>query len=293
MRNKKMFRYLPKNIPDYPNPVEFHIREVTHVTNKTNLPEIWKSEGFKGFKDFDQFPLSWWSLTIKEENIREAEERYLESLFPDRTQENLAEQQPFLKDFTKSPTFENCTSRYGNFRFTFPLTELMKEYKQQMCGGEDPVLRVYQTKLYKKAIVYAVLIHRPQLNENFKDYPELTSGTLVSYESGKIIWKAQAICENHSKKMILNRLNKTATIEQLREYEFYVWDDVSLAFHLDENEIFNFPRERLRECLTCCNLDPKINLSRGENCSTLEKAKETVEMICVNSANVTKEEDQK
>jgi len=69
-----MFTYLSKNIPEYPTPVEFHITELTHVTTKTNLREIWDSEGFKGL---DQDSLLWWSLKINEADIRAAEERYL------------------------------------------------------------------------------------------------------------------------------------------------------------------------------------------------------------------------
>lgn len=77
-------KYLSKDIPDYPTPVEFHITELTHVTNKTSLQKIWDSEGFMGFEPDS---LSWWSLKINEEDIRAAEERFLESSFPDRSKE--------------------------------------------------------------------------------------------------------------------------------------------------------------------------------------------------------------
>lgn len=277
-----MSTYLSKNIPDYPNPVEFTITEVTHVTNKTNLEKIWASKGFKAFKDCDEFTLSWWSLKIGANEIGEAEKGYLESVFPDRTQQQIEKQKLFLNEFTTSLSFNNNVSRYGNFQFTFPLTELMEEYKRQICGGEDPVCRVYQTKLYKKEIVYVILIHKPQLNEKFEDYPELTStsSTLVSYKSGEILWKAQAMCQSLKKRLKLDQETKMATTTTLPREEYYVWDHVSLAFHLNEGKILQFTKERLRKSLTCCNND-SINLSRGENCRTLNEAEETVKKICV------------
>lgn len=85
IKNRHMYKtYLLKDIPEYPSPVEFHITEVAHVTNKTSLEKICESEGFKGL-DTDSF--SWWSLKINEADIRAAEERYLEKLFPDMTKE--------------------------------------------------------------------------------------------------------------------------------------------------------------------------------------------------------------
>ncbi|KAK9981735.1 hypothetical protein ABG768_001259 [Culter alburnus] len=162
-------KYLSKDIPDYPSPVEFHITEVAHATNKTSLPQIWDLEGFRGLFHYNSF--SWWSLKINEADIRAAEERFLESLFPDRVEEETAAQQSFLSNFTTSPAFKNEISRYGNFSFTLLLTELIEAYKKQMCEGEEPVLRVYGTKLFKQEIEYVVLVHNPQYNEKFKDFP--------------------------------------------------------------------------------------------------------------------------
>ncbi|RXN27975.1 hypothetical protein ROHU_005383 [Labeo rohita] len=192
--------YLSKDIPEYPTPLEFHITEVAHVTNKTSLQDIWKSEGFKGL-DKDLF--SWWSLKINEADITAAEERYIEKLFPDITKEEKIAHPPFLSEFTTSPLFLNETSRYGNFRFTFPLTELMEAYKKQKCEDQEPVLRIYGTKLFKQEIEYVVLVHSPEFNEKFRDFPLLKSSPLVAYDGHQIIWKAQAICETHNFQVIL------------------------------------------------------------------------------------------
>lgn len=63
----------------------------------------------------------------------------------------------------------------------------MEAYKKQMCEDEEPVLRVYGTKLFKQEIEYVVLVHSPQFNEKFSRYPLLASSPLVSYEGNQII----------------------------------------------------------------------------------------------------------
>ncbi|ROL51995.1 hypothetical protein DPX16_23487 [Anabarilius grahami] len=259
-------KYLSKDIPDYPTPVEFHITEVAHVTNKTSLREILNSEGFRGL--FHNKSFSWWSLKINEADIRAAK-------IPNRTKEEAGAQQPLLREFTTSPAFNNEISRYGNFRFTFPLTELMEAYKKQKCEGEEPVLRVYETKLFKQEIEYIVLIHSPQNNEKFSKYPLLTSSSLVSYDGNQIIWRAQAICETHNYQLEIT--GNTAVTQRMYSHEFYVWDQVSLAFHL--NGVFTFPKEKLKASLSCCEHDQKINLSHGENCSSLKEAEKFIESL--------------
>ncbi|XDV16863.1 hypothetical protein PO909_016384 [Leuciscus waleckii] len=262
-------KYLSKDITDYPTPVEFHITELTHVTNKTSLQEIWDSEGFMGFG-------TWWSLKINEADIRAAEERFLESSFPDRSKEEIAAQQPFLSKFTTSPAFINEISRYGNFRFTFPLTELMEAYKKQMCEDEEPVLRVCETKLFKQEIEYVVLVHSPQFNEEFSTYPLLTSSPLVSYEGNQIIWKAQAICETHNYQLEIH--GKTAVTQNMYP-QYNVWDQLSLVFHIKEDEVLTFPQRKIKASLSCCEADKNVNLSNGENCSSIEEAEKFLESL--------------
>ncbi|KAK7161016.1 hypothetical protein R3I94_003857 [Phoxinus phoxinus] len=272
-QEQEVQKYLSKNIPDYPTPVEFYITELTHVTNKMSLQKIWDSEGFKGF---EQDSLSWWSLKINEADISAAEERFLETRFPDRSKEEIAAQQPFLSKFTTSPPFINDSSRYGNFRFTFPLTELMEAYKKQMCEDEEPVLRVYGTKLFKQEIEYVVLVHSPQFNETFSKYPLLTSNPLFSYEGNQIIWRAQAICETHNYQLAIH--GKTVVTQTMYSHQFYVWDQLCLVFHINEGEVLTFPQRKLKASLSCCEADRKVKLWRnGENCSSIKEAEQFIE----------------
>ncbi|XP_058254660.1 uncharacterized protein LOC131359100 [Hemibagrus wyckioides] len=249
-----IMKYLMKKIPPYPRPVEFWVSDVTHVTEETGFRGILKSEQFRP----PNSEFSWWALKIKKGEIRSAEKRYMKSNVSNTAQE-LKEQKPFLEKFTTSPLFKLKKSRYGNYRFTFPLTDLMQWYKEQNCGGEDPVLRVYETVTYRQQIVYTVLIHSPEDNQRFGEYPLLEASEWVQYQDGKIIWKAQAICETHRYQFI------SGEVQRLNSHLFYVWDLVSLVFYLPKGtkhfKTLKIPRECLIEALVACKLD-SIDLSR-------------------------------
>ncbi|KAM9466435.1 uncharacterized protein Hap1MRO34_015535 [Clarias gariepinus] len=254
-----MMRYLEKDIPPYPTPVEFWVSKVAHVTAKSGFDGILESEQFKpGAGEF-----SWWGLKINKEDILAAEKFYKEQNLGHQAQE-LKKQEPFLENFTLSPLFKSDTFCYGNYRFTFPLSELMQWYKEQNCGGEEPVLRVYETVTYRQEIMYTVLIHSPENNKRFKEYPLLEKNKLVRYQDGKIIWKAQAICETHWYKLV------SGEAQPLRSHQFYVWDHVSLVFHLPNDASFKIPRMRLIEALDACKLD-EINLSGYRGPQTKEE----------------------
>ncbi|XP_058255504.1 uncharacterized protein LOC131359563 [Hemibagrus wyckioides] len=264
-----MMKYIIKEIPPYPSPVEFWVSDVTHVTEETGFRGILKSEKFNsGAYDF-----SWWGLKISKEEIREAENRYMET---NQAQE-LNEREPFLEKFTTSPLFNLEKSPYGNYRFTFPLTDLMQWYKEQNCRGEDPVLRVYGTITYKQKIMYTVLIHSPENNQRFGEYPLLQASEWVRYQDGKIIWKAQAICETHQ-----YQLSASGEVQSLYPHEFYVWDQVSLIFYLPKSKALKIPRERLIEALEACEISDK-DLSGHQGPKTKQKrymeAKEEVSKL--------------
>ncbi|MCI4382356.1 hypothetical protein PGIGA_G00013940 [Pangasianodon gigas] len=258
-----MMKYLSKEIPPYPTPVEFWVSNVAHVTEETGFEGILESEQFNP----PESEFLWWDLKINEEEIRSAEKRYMEGKFPNEAQE-LNEQKPFLEKFTTSPLFQLEKSRFGNYRFTFPLAELMKWYKEQNCGGKEPVLRVCETITYKQEIVYTVLIHSPEDNERFREYPLLEASEWVRYQDGKIIWKAQAICETHWYQFV------SGEVQSLNTHLFYVWDQVSLVFHLPNHtkpcKAVKIPRERLIEALEACELD-EIDLSRYEGSKNKEE----------------------
>ncbi|XP_060788875.1 uncharacterized protein LOC132893762 [Neoarius graeffei] len=248
-----MKRYIKRERRPYPTPVEFWVSDVAHVTDKSGFKKILESEQFMA----PESVFSWWDLKINKEEIRAAEERYMRNQCAE-----LNVQQPFLEKFTTSPSFQPEKSRYGNYRFTFPLTDLMHWYKEQNCGGEEPVLRMYETVTYEQKIVYIVLIHSPEDNERFEKHPLLETSEWVHYQDGKIIWKAQAICEIHRYQF------DSGEVQSLDYHQFYVWDQVSLVFHLPKNtkprKVLKIPSERLIEALEACELGSEINLLRNK-----------------------------
>ncbi|KAM9466287.1 uncharacterized protein Hap1MRO34_015401 [Clarias gariepinus] len=256
-----MMNYLEKEIPSYPTPVEFWVSNVVHVTGKSGFDGILESEQFRPRAG----EFSWWGLKINREEITAAERRYMAQKLENQAQV-LNDQEPFLEKFTTSPPFKPETSRYGNYCFTFPLSELMKWYKEQNCAGEEPVLRVYETITYKQEIMYTVLIHSPDNAENewYKEYPFLKNSELVRYQDGKIIWKAQAICETHWYQFV------SGEAQRLHFHQFYVWDHVSLVFHLPNDASIKIPRMHLIEALDVCKLD-EIDLSGYKGPQTKEE----------------------
>lgn len=248
---------------------------MTHVTDLYGLHKILESEGFKAYdNDNDDEKFSWWSLKIDKESIQAAEERYLEKVFPNRSQEQTERQELFLSKFTTSPAFHIDESRYGNFRFSFPLNDLMEKYRVQMCGDQDPVLREYKTMFYKKEIMYVVLVHSPEDNERFKKFPSIENSSFVDYEESQILWKAQAIGDDIRFNLMLIKEDNIAKAEPVNK-QYYVWDNVCLAFHL--KDVLKFPKETLKKSLTPCNVT-KIHSVKGKCCS-YEEAKEILNKL--------------
>ncbi|XP_045561405.1 uncharacterized protein [Salmo salar] len=250
-------RYLSKYIAPYPEAPEFHLSKVAHVTTKRGLDGILKSGGFKG----GERSFLWCNLPVDDDDINAAERRYLEKIFPDRTPEQRQMQQPFLSKFTTSPAFRKA-SRFGNFRFTFSLSDLLMMYRQQICGGEEPVLRVYETVVYKQEIMYTVLVHCPD-NKEFEKYPVLGDGSdgsdgsddaVCAYMRGNIVWRAQAMSKTHAFGLAIDEVNQNVGTEG-GGYAWYMWDHVTLAFHLPEGQTLHFDREIVIKNLTTCDAD--------------------------------------
>ena len=193
----------------------------------------------------------WWGTRIDKSEITTAEQRYLEKLFPALSPEERRREEGFLCEFTSSPVFKEG-SRYGNFRFTFSLADVMNAYRSQFCGEEEPVLRVYETVIYKQEVMYVVLIHSPDVHD-YDGYPELGDNDegVCAYRDGEIIWRAQAISQTHCYRLTENRDDKQVSVGSGFKV-FYVWDHVTLAFHMPEGKNLVFPLETLLQSLTAC-----------------------------------------
>ncbi|XP_029571754.1 uncharacterized protein LOC115163738 [Salmo trutta] len=274
----KNHKYLHKNIPEYPKEVEFQISKVSHVTNKAGLDGILMSDGFKGGQR--RGPFMWWGLNIEDSLIKDAENRYLDREIPIRHSSSAQpekSQVSFLKKFTTSPVFQKG-SRYGNFKFTFPLEDLMQMYTEQICGGEKPVLRVHQTVVYQQEIMYAVVVHSPKVTE-FDECPLLEGAkAMCSYRDGTIVWNAQAVSETHNYELIREHNKIKAKKVRKGTHQFFVWDHVTLAFHMPDDTALHADRKDLIESLKAC--DSVQPLYRKEDAvMSLERAAIIVENV--------------
>ncbi|KAI4796843.1 hypothetical protein KUCAC02_026715 [Chaenocephalus aceratus] len=258
-----LHKYLFKNdrIPEYPRP-EIHVSCLKHDTDRKGLKGIKESGGFRDPWRGDPRPkkkvdkgkdLVWWGLVVGGEEVRSAEQHLLQE-----TEQQVQDQQSFLGEFASSPAFKK-SSRLGSYRFTFPLQELLEAYKKQFCGGEQPVMRVYETHLYKQEVMYAVLVHSPANQKQFSEHPLLTDdpNAVCCYRDNCFTWRPEAMCGTHSYQLVQNP--ETQQMEA-RPYtprrsgwgpEFYVWDNVGIALHV-EDKLLEFGPDRLREELKFC-----------------------------------------
>ncbi|XP_063047365.1 uncharacterized protein LOC134441104 [Engraulis encrasicolus] len=266
------------SLPRYPRPVEFHVSRIAHVTTEQGMDGILGSGGFKGGRR--DSALQWWGLVNGREEIAGAEQRYLDREFPNRTEEEKRRQKKILRKFTKSPAFRDG-SRYGNFRFTLKLEEVLQAYSTQFCGGKDPTLRVWETIVYKQEIMYSVLVHSPDVHD-YDSYPKLgdnEEGVCV-YRNGEMIWFAQAISEKHTLRLTGDIYGKVVSTEKVRIGVFYVWDHVTLAFHIPKGKTLSFPPENLKKALKACgkgdtDLNPQVDEKNAKAVVRAMKRKQT------------------
>ncbi|XP_047463568.1 uncharacterized protein LOC125021505 isoform X2 [Mugil cephalus] len=290
LKNQHLFK---EGIPQYPRP-EFHVSRLRYDTKKESLRFIRRDEGFKAPADRAASGpgsgpgLVWFSLDVGPEEVRSAETRLLEKTFPDRTKEQADTQQSFLWRFATSPAFKE-TSRLGSYRFTFPLEEVLENYRDQFCSGQQPVMRVYKTTLFKQEVQYSVLVHSPANEEQFSKCPLLSDhpNAVCVYRDGRFVWRPEAMCETHRYKLVRRPDEKHLDAEELDWPESYVWDHVSVALHVDD-QVLKFGAGRLRENLSFCYRG-EAPISCPWDFDTLDVAEVLVKELWPNSGSELKE----
>ncbi|KAB5533006.1 hypothetical protein PHYPO_G00126620 [Pangasianodon hypophthalmus] len=257
--------YLGRNsTPFYPECV-FDVANVCHVTEKSGLHGIFRDHGFRGNDSF-----LWWSLSVTDEDIVNAENKFL-------TSQNFSwqnpNQKPFLKKFTTSPAFQS-ESRYGNFRFTFKLKELLKIYSKEYCERTAPILRVLDTKLYKQEILYSILVH-PRYMTHYRKYPRLPidDNSLCGYSQGSVSWRCQSPSNNYKYRLKVDDEEGEVSARPLRRTEYFVWDKVAVAFHMKRDWILPVGHAQLFDNLSVCKTASK-NLLKEPKMSVHEAKKE-------------------
>ncbi|XP_035761310.1 uncharacterized protein LOC118453811 [Neolamprologus brichardi] len=129
------------------------------------------------------------------------------------------------------------------------------------CSRAPPVLRVFKTSLYKQEVMYTVLVHRPHDNGRFSEYPELPDddpNAVCAYrrEENIFIWRPEAMCKTHWYQLNYRpEYNLMDACGPIKDPQYYVWDHVALALHVESGEVLKFDSDRLRQNLKFCERD--------------------------------------
>ncbi|XP_028649830.1 uncharacterized protein LOC114646025 [Erpetoichthys calabaricus] len=258
-----MHTYLSKN--PLQAKVKLYITKLQHATTKTGLNGIIE-EGFKGFSSQDSNGSHFFYCTgVPDSDKVDLKIRQWLTQYPEieQTEEN-------VKSFQNSPAFSD-NSRYGNYKFTFELDDIIKAYRDQICGGKDPVFRIYGTFCYKKEIVYMVVVHSPDTGDfdNFPYLPTDMHGSICGKDNAGIYWCPEAMSDNY----LYEQFEGTGTI-RCPYNEYFVWDHVVFAFNVPSN--LKFKTEYLYEHLTACDIG-EINLA-GER-ETKQEAEQYIKIL--------------
>ncbi|XP_073702560.1 uncharacterized protein [Garra rufa] len=271
-----------KNIPAYPESVVFSVQKVSHVTGESGLRAIFNNSGFRQPPELAanaQGPFIWWSLAVTSDDIYSAEEHFLTSLFPRRSSSQIRNQPSILEHFTSSKAFQE-KSAYGNFRFTFSLKELLWHYGKQFCSGQSPVFRVYETVLYKQEIQYTVVVHPHYINL-YDDYPRLPrqSDGVCGYYDGAMWWRCQAPSEVYMNKLEVNSCRRRVDVSSHYKEEYYVWDHVCIAFHMEPGWVLRVDRNKLFKRVNACEVSYPCLLRPPETPLSLNVAERKLAQI--------------
>ncbi|OCT96258.1 hypothetical protein XELAEV_18013933mg [Xenopus laevis] len=277
---KGMICYIKKTIPDdfLQLGITFPVTNLQHVTTEFSMRQIVQSGYFIAEvstilpSNLPKSKLSCWSVQIPREQIEEAQQEaflVVQGMVPENNAREFEEK--FNAQFANSPAFSD-DSRYGNFKFSLSLSDLLSEYKELHCSDSEPEFRVLGTAMYKQEIAHIVLVHSPTTTQ-FNDLPfvpdvERNAKPLPfvfrSQEDGKFYWRPESTADILKMRIFENQCRMRECPLSTPCYDnanclhclqtYTVWNHLIFAFHLPENEPLRIPREKLKESLTACDI---------------------------------------
>ncbi|CAH2299150.1 Hypothetical predicted protein [Pelobates cultripes] len=261
--------------------IEFPITKLRHVTTEDCMRCIVQEQYIGIGNNIKPEPLkdlSCWSAEFppKEELPYEQAFEKVQRIVPTWDAEPFQEE---IKDqFASSPAFDNSSSRYGNFVFSFPLSDLLKAYKSQHCQNGDPQLKVLGTAMYSQEIAHMVIVHSPD-TDRYDKLPmvQTVSSTAESLpffyrkeEDGELYWRPESTSGGLRVTISEGGEIYTCPLNKTRTGKFCVWNHLIVAFHLPDSKYLVIPEKQLLENLSACEpampylKDPRTNLSKAE-----------------------------
>ncbi|XP_040191103.1 uncharacterized protein LOC120924295 [Rana temporaria] len=287
--------------------VPIPVYSVKHVATKTDLEGIWGEDGFRTISNKEREKPPWiieerpefqdllyWSADISSEDLEKARQQAYEKVSkvvdpkdPRMFSGELREQ------FGNSPAFRESVSRYGNFKFSFPLHDLLSWYKDQHCGGGEPQMRILGTELYKLEIAHYIVVHSPD-TDKFNDFTEVptvqgSSDPLpfVYRMDGTLYWRPESttipLKVMVSKDGVVRKecyqpcafFKNDGTCFHTDDGTYGVWNHLILAFHLPNGHL-KIPKELLIQNLTACKRD---DIYLKKECLPREEAEEVIQEL--------------
>lgn len=251
---------------------EFPVRRLQHVTGESSMDRIYDEERFKitmrairpEFRD-----LLFWSAEIAPEDIREArKESFKEAkeVLPSWMAKRYGKK--IKAQFANSPAFDKSASWYGNFKFSFHLSDLLSLYQTQHCGGEKPQLRILGTDLYKQEITHYILVHSPDQSHQFRNLSNVHTVRhgFVYLKDETVYWRPEStsiylnvkIAEDPGPRtcyLPCNFYKEKGYCIHFRDENYKVlsvWNHLVFAFHLPNHRGLEIKKEQLLNSLTAC-----------------------------------------
>ncbi|XP_056403411.1 uncharacterized protein LOC130296151 [Hyla sarda] len=272
-------------------PVEFPVTRLRHTTTWTATEDILASQSFIGRQhDREEFmDLSFWGADIPSSDIEKAREdvyTYVHGNVPPEEAEEYRGE--ITRQFANSPAFDKEASRYGNFTFSLPFSDLLSLYKSQFCNKEEPQLSILGTDLYKQEIVHYVVVHCPD-EARFMDLPrvrilqtreEEEPLPCVYWMGETLYWRPEStsadlkvLCkEGH---IIAGHCEPHCGWFTDRGHCCHgvacVWNHLVFAFHIPDGRELEIPGQKLIDNLSACNAlkpfmkDEKLEKPEAEN----------------------------
>ncbi|XP_044145265.1 uncharacterized protein LOC122934119 [Bufo gargarizans] len=262
-------------------PLEFPVCTLQHVTSQEGAKKILDSKSFKGREhERPEFnALSFWSAEVSLDNIQMGRLQVYKKMKTVVKAEDFATFcKEMMEQFANSPAFDKSASRYGNFKFSFPLSDLLSRYKTQHCKGREPQLRILGTDVYKQEIAHYILVHSPDTID-FIDLPMVSnkpnSQDVVSWIDETLYWRPESTSNSLSLKIFGNSCTarcsdlqkprrSTSRPRTWRKARTFlprcVWNHLMLCFHLPNDGELKTPVQDLLSNLTPCHpLQPFLN----------------------------------
>ncbi|OCT93447.1 hypothetical protein XELAEV_18016516mg [Xenopus laevis] len=274
---KKMISYITRTIPDgfLQLGITFPITNLQHVTTQHSMIQIMKSEFFSAETSIDlpwRHPsarLLYWSVQVPPDEIKKGRQKAFQKVQSKVESDNAkANEEDFNLQFANSPAFNADASRYGNFKFSFSLSDLLSAYNK-LSPGYKQEFKVLGTAMYKQEIAHIVLVHSSDTTQ-FNDLPSVSETNakpfpFVFQEDGKLYWRPESTAANLKMRITANQCHirecpvscyyfrTQGTCDHYRD-TYTVWNHLVFAFHLPDKKNLRIHREKLKEGLRACGI---------------------------------------